>query len=180
MNKKYIILIILLFISSLFLSAPSLNGRLKVNNNSLILAKIKERNIENRVNKIKSMDFNKELLIEYIRLVDPSLCDIPIKQFIIETGWFSSTLFLEYNNIAGMKYPLVRQTTAIGIQLEHASYNHWTDSVDDYIHWKNYWKFKGYDTSNYYKFLKDIGYATSENYNNLLRSINLKLLEESV
>lgn len=172
---RKLILTVLLSMFTLTLLAPNLSEKMIVDRNSLILAKLREQAIENRILEIKeSEDFSKKLLIEYIQLVDPTLSDIPIRQFILETGWFKSTLFTKHNNLAGMKLPRIRQTTAVGQALGHAVYKHWTDSVDDYVHWKNYWKSRGYNTKNYYAFLKNVGYATFEGYERRLKSIKLK------
>jgi flagellum-specific peptidoglycan hydrolase FlgJ len=135
---------------------------------------LKEYIVRDRIREIKTMKFSMELLEEYLYLVDSSLMDVPIRQFILETGWFQSELFRLHNNIAGMKYPQIRRTTAIDTAMGHAKYKHWTDSVDDYIYWREHWKSRGYSTENYYQFLKDINYATSSNYEKLLKSINLK------
>lgn len=171
---KKLILTVLISINTLTLLAPNLSEKMIVDRNSLILAKLREQAIKDRIIEIEQSNFTLQLLKEYIQLVDPSLCNVPVKQFILETGWFTSQSFTKYNNLAGMKLPVTRETTAVGQALGHAVYEHWTDSVDDYIHWKNYWKGRGYSTKNYYVFLRNVGYATSKSYEELLKNIKLK------
>ena len=175
MKKLILILVLIPFLAE----APTLRGTEKDNMKNFIKSIIKEDEIRDRIREIKKMDFSVDLLEEYINLVDPSLMDVPIRQFILETGWFQSDLFKQYNNIAGMKYPRIRKTTAIGTAKGHAKYKHWTDSVDDYIYWRDHWKNKGYSTDNYYKFLKDINYAASCSYEKMLKDINLKEFERN-
>jgi uncharacterized FlgJ-related protein len=165
MRKLFLIISLLLAISHSTISMAV--------DNTMVLERMLKRQ---RIKEIKNSDFNIELLLEYVNLINSDFNDVPIRQFILESGWFRSQLFLEYNNIAGMKLPLVRTTTAIGKALGHAYYNHWTDSVDDYIHWRDYWKEKGFSTQYYYEFLRDIGYATSEKYEERLKNINLEKL----
>ena len=157
--KKYILLLVFLILSSKYPSKDCCE-----------LIDYKEL----RIQQIKNSDFSIELLKEYLKLTDSVKHDIPLRQFILETGWFSSELFLEYNNIAGMKFPKNRETTAIDDWNSHAVYSHWTESVDDYILWRNNYISKGYDTTNYYKFLKSIGYAEDDKYEMRLKQIKIK------
>jgi len=96
-----------------------------------------------------------------------------MKQFILETGHFRSKSFTKYNNISGMKLPRVRPTTAIGTGYGHAAYNHWTDSVDDYLLWQEYNKDKLASTNTYYQFLSKVGYAENSQYVKLLKRIQV-------
>jgi uncharacterized FlgJ-related protein len=153
--------------------APMPQGIVKESFERYYESRVKEFEIKDRITEIKNMKFTISLLEEYIDLVDPSLMDVPMRQFILETGWFQSELFTEYNNIAGMKYPYIRKTTAAGTALGYARYNHWTDSVDDYIHWRDHWMSKGYSTKDYYDFLKDINYSISSSYEILLKNIQI-------
>jgi hypothetical protein len=166
-------LFLLLLIMPLIVKAPELKGFLQVTLMRHYEYKIKEYEDTERIHEIKTMEFSLSLLKEYINLVDPSLMGVPLRQFILETGWFKSELFKGYNNIAGMKFPYVRKTTATGTAMGYARYRHWTDSVDDYIYWRDHWKSKGYNTENYYNFLSDINYSISPGYEKLLRDIDI-------
>jgi len=166
-------LFLLFLIMPLILKAPGLQGFAKEALMMHYESKVKENEVKSRINEIKTKEFSIPLLKEYINLIDPSLMGVPIRQFILETGWFQSELFTVYNNIAGMKYPYIRETTATGTAMGYAKYRHWTDSVDDYIHWREHWKSKGYNTDDYYDFLSDINYSASDGYEKLLRGIDI-------
>lgn len=174
MKKK--ILIFLFILISTISYAPNLSKKKRVERNSYYLAVLREKDIDERIKDIKNLEFSGTLLVEYFNLVAPELPDIPLRQFILETGWFTSESFTDYNNLAGMKLAVTRTTTATGEELHHATYDHWTCSVDDYVYWVKYWKSKGYDTSDYYSFLDEIGYATFKYYTQRLKNINLKRL----
>ena len=128
---------------------------------------------ELRILEIKRSEFDIELLKEYLYLTDTTGSDVPMRQFILETGWFTSGSFTEHNNLSGMKHPANRETTSIGEEMSHASYEHWTKSVDDYMLWRKNYTDKGYDISDYYKFLRDVGYSTSNKYEERLKQIKI-------
>lgn len=106
--------------------------------------------------------------IDYLDIHTP---DIVYRQAILETGEFTSELFLYGNNCFGMRLARVRETTAIGIWNHHASYRHWYDSVVDYKLFQNWYESKGYELSEYLVFLEDVGYATDNRYINKLKSL---------
>jgi uncharacterized FlgJ-related protein len=58
--------------------------------------------------------------------------DIMVAQARIETGWYTSKIFIHNKNLFGLKIPHKRSTTAIGEKNNHAYYNKWEDSVMDY------------------------------------------------
>jgi hypothetical protein len=63
--------------------------------------------------------------------------NIVFAQSLIETGHFTSDLLHMENNLFGMKFPVKRQTTSSGISNSgYASYEKWTDSVEDYFLWQ--------------------------------------------
>jgi len=130
--------------------------------------------------------------VEYLNILHVKNRDIIVRKAIIESGWFESYLTTEYNNIFGMCTPRLRQTTSTGVAFEktvsydstgtrpacsirysYAKFDHWTDSVDDLLMWQNYWEDRGFDTSNYYEFLHDLGYAYESGYVQTLKSINI-------
>jgi len=172
---KYL-LVILLVLTSLIGYSPNLCEYKRETEISLFLAKLREKEVDKEVQKIKESEFSKELLKKYMGLVYPNSSKVIIKQFILETGWFKSQSFLLYNNICGMKFPRSRATIATGKAMGHAKYEHWTDSIDDYMLWKEYHISNGEDTSDYYKFLNSVGYAEASNYIKILKRINLNRL----
>ncbi len=124
---------------------------------------------------IKSQDFTYDLFYEYLNLISIRNKNIVISQSILETNWFLSDIFLENNNLFGMKEPRIRKTTAIGTNRNHAIYKHWTCSVDDYKLWYRYVT-RNKEYENYYDFLLAMGYAEDVYYIPKLRAIKNKLI----
>lgn len=123
--------------------------------------------------KLESSKLTIQNLYRYMELIGVRDKKIVLRQIILESGWLRSSLTRRYNNLLGMKLARIRPTLASGQALGHAKFNHWTDSVKDYVLWRIYWENKGHNTSNYYKFLKHIGYAESKIYIATLKSINV-------
>lgn len=90
------------------------------------------------IREMKSTTFSVDNLVKYLKLKNAPDPKIMISQFIVETGWFKSKLFLRGNNICGMKLAHKRVTTATGEMFGYASFSHWTDSVDDFLLWLQY------------------------------------------
>ena len=97
--------------------------------------------------------------------------EIAFRQAQLETGWFTSDLFLNANNLFGMRYAQVRDTYASGEYKNHAEYKTWLSSVKDYALWQKWYIDRGHDITNYYVFLKKVGYATDKRYINKLKEI---------
>lgn len=169
LNNLFIIVLIICFFNINLVRAPQLRGALLTNKFKVIDTQIKIQELENS-------KFSKKNLIKYLELLEIDNKDIVLKQAILETGWFNSSLFKEGNNLFGMKVPKIRESVANGSYLSHAKYSHWTDSVKDYILWLEHWKSKGKDTTNYYVFLDSIGYAIDSKYINILHRVNLSRL----
>lgn len=162
---KKTLIIILLFASSLAAVCPPIPQYTR----DVFIFRVKKQVFENSV---YTMPLTTSLLYEgliYAGIKEP---DIVYKQAIIETGWFTSELFTDANNIFGMRMPRVRPTTAIGEYDYHAAYTHWYDSIKDYILFQDYYLNRGYSFSEYLLFLEDIGYATDTLYTSKLKSIS--------
>jgi hypothetical protein len=114
--------------------------------------------------------FSIELFREALTYAGIQQPDIVFKQAILETGNFTSELFLYGNNLFGMKLAQTRQTTAIGKMDYHARYYHWFDSVVDLRLWQDWYAGKSYDLNDYYTFLQQIRYATDKYYINYSRT----------
>lgn len=127
-----------------------------------------------RIKYIESSDFTPELLYEYIDLVGAPNKPILMSQAILESTTFTSDIFIENNNLVGMKFPVVRETLATGTNRGHAMYDHWTCSVKDYIIWYKYMS-RNKTYNNYLKFLSDVGYAEDPEYLNKLNNISNNL-----
>jgi len=88
--------------------------------------------------------FNEELFKEalsyYLECPDTAMA-----QAILETGNFTSDIFLQNNNCFGMRHPRQRETTSNGELNHFATYDHWTNSVKDYALFIKYYMDKGKD-----------------------------------
>jgi len=103
---------------------------------------------------------------------------IVLAQAKLESFNYSSRIFIENNNLFGMKEASVRITTAEGTQYKHARYKTWQESVLDYVLWQNRYGSKCKTEQQYYSLLN--GYAEDTNYQAKLKNIinknNLKEL----
>ena len=112
---------------------------------------------------------NLKLALELNELVSP---EIVIRQSRLETGNFKSELCVEHNNLFGMRLARIRPTTALGAtENNYAYYEVWYDSVRDMKLFQNWYQDKGRDLSDYYGFLKVIGYAEDPEYLNKLQCL---------
>lgn len=131
-----------------------------------------DRNMQLR--SFNTRSFSKEALLEYIKLHDSVYYKPIMQQAILETGWFKSGSFKNHNNLFGMKYANRRPNKITGKGLDHASFDHWSDSVEDYFLWREYkLKQKNLHISDYYVFLKQVGYAEATNYCATLKKIKV-------
>lgn len=122
--------------------------------------------------------FSQEALVKELKRLNVRFPEIILAQSILETGHFSSRIFIENNNLFGMKQARARSTTAVGTQLGHAFYDHWKQSVMDYALFQNAYMNKLRSEKSYLKYL-DKNYAEAENYDkNLLQIIEREKLHE--
>lgn len=86
--------------------------------------------------------------------------EIVVKQSILETGWYKCKYCsLSKNNIFGFRK-----------NKKYIEFENWVEGVAYYKNWQdNYYK-----GGNYYTFLKNIGYATSEEYLSKLKTVKLE------
>lgn len=95
--------------------------------------------------------------------------DIAYAQVLLETGHFSSEVFMQNNNLFGMKYPGSRETTATGTNLNHAVFDTWEDSVEDYKIWQQTYA-SGKSRKEYFAYLNEC-YSANDEYSSLLKDI---------
>lgn len=126
---------------------------------------------QSRAEYIRSQDFSQQLFREYLELIGLKHPEVVYQQAVLETGWFTHQRCTIYNNYFGMKKARVREHCQAGVWKKHATYRHWTLSVDDYKLWQDYWEGEAYDQTNYYSFLSNVGYATAANYVRILKRI---------
>ena len=68
--------------------------------------------------------------------------DIVIAQAYIESSHFKSPVWLENNNMFGMKEPKTRLTLCKGTNLNHGVYDNWTDCVKDRLIYESIYLYK--------------------------------------
>lgn len=113
--------------------------------------------------------FSEEALIEAIKQMKFKHPHIVLAQAKLETGHFQSRVFLENNNLFGMKIAWRRPTTAIGTHREHAVYSNWRESLIDYALYSAYYV-QDKDEEEFYEHLND-NYAQDPIYNVKLKNV---------
>jgi flagellum-specific peptidoglycan hydrolase FlgJ len=96
--------------------------------------------------------------------------EIVLAQAKIETGNFTSVIFIENNNLFGMKLPERRKTTAVGENRNHAKYTSWVQSLLDYKIWQDGMIHKTPTKRSYLSYLKR-NYAEDKNYIKKIKQI---------
>ena len=116
------------------------------------------RNIDNDLHIRKSKSVESMLpeltipnLIKEIRFQGIKHEEIVLAQAILETGWFTSSVCRNKNNLFGLTNPRTKQ---------YYEFDHWTESVKAY-YTKVQYRYKG---GNYLLWLRDIGYAEAPDY----------------
>ena len=114
-----------------------------------------------------------ELLYEVINVKNIKHPEVVFAQAIIESGHFKSPLFINKNNLFGMKVPKKRETTAVNKGNKgYAKYHSWDSSVDDYLLWQEFTlKNKNELTKTQYLSLLGKIYAKDKNYITSLKRV---------
>jgi hypothetical protein len=113
-----------------------------------------------------SEDNLKNLLLE----LNVRFPHIVLAQARLESGNFKSHMFLENNNIFGMKEAKRRPTTNKGTQNGHAYYENWKDCVIDYAFYQAAYLNSLKTEDQYYQYLS-ASYAEDPKYISKVRSI---------
>lgn len=113
--------------------------------------------------------FSKEKLFLEIDRYSFKYPDIVKAQAILESGHFKSPVFLQNNNMFGMRKAMVRITTAEGSNLNHAYYVDWKYCVADRALYEAQYLSK-LTREEYFSYL-DQAYAEGEGYSKLLKQI---------
>jgi hypothetical protein len=94
--------------------------------------------------------------------------NIVLAQAVLESGHFDSDIFLDNNNLFGMKKPSVRKTLATGENRGHATFRNWVDSVIDY---KLFQDQNGYSNLSVKDYMKKLGkeYCPGCDYENKIK-----------
>jgi len=81
---------------------------------------------------LENEDFSEEELIKLIKKLNFRFPEIVLAQAILETNYFSSSVFKEGKNLFGMKQAFSRVNISEGTKNNHAYYSNWKESVIDY------------------------------------------------
>lgn len=163
-QKRVPIWLIILFTITIF-SAGFISGSLTRHPNEVEKLFLPEEVIVERYNQKFSEDNLKSLL----QKLHVKNIDIVIAQSKIETGNFKSKVFLENNNLFGMRQARQRITTSTGTNLNHATYDNWQDSVIDYAIYQSTY-LKSFNRNEYLDYLQ-ANYAENPNYVKLIKQM---------
>jgi len=118
----------------------------------------------------RSDEFSKEKLVQMLKDLNVKQPHIVIAQSMTETGHWKSGIFLENNNLFGMKEAQRRITTAEGTNRNHAYYNHWRESVYDYAFYQCRYLGDIRNEAEYFQYLS-ASYAEDPNYIEVLKDV---------
>lgn len=115
-------------------------------------------------------NFSEEKLIKMLINLNVKFPHIVLAQSKLESGHYKSKIFIENNNLFGMKEARVRIHTSTGTQFKHAYYTNWRESVYDYAFYQCRYLSTLKTEKEYYTYL-DKSYAEANNYIHLLSII---------
>jgi len=114
--------------------------------------------------------FTEDRLIKEIDRLNFKFPHIVLAQSKLETSNYTSIIFLENNNLFGMKEAKVRLNLAQGTERSHAYYNTWQESLMDYaLYAATYLKTLSTEEQ-YYAYLEQ-NYAEDPKYVNKLKKL---------
>ena len=115
-------------------------------------------------------EFSEEKLVQKIKDLNFRYPHIVLAQAKLETGYFTSTNFVQANNMFGMKQAKARANTALRTERGHAYYDTWVESLYDYALYHNAYLNKLRTESQYYNYLSQ-NYAEDPFYVSKLKKI---------
>jgi uncharacterized FlgJ-related protein len=115
-------------------------------------------------------EFSEEKLIEKITELNFRYPHIILAQAKLESGHFKSTIFLENNNMFGMKEAKLRANLAKGTNRNHAYYETWQESVIDYALYYSSYLRSIKTEGEYFEYLRQ-NYAEDPTYVQRLKQI---------
>lgn len=114
--------------------------------------------------------FTEDKLIDKIDRLNFKFPHIVLAQSKLETGNFTSRIFVENHNCFGQKEAKVRLNLALGTQYGHAYYNNYEESLLDYALWYSTYADECKTETQLYQLLDRI-YAEDGSYSRKLRKI---------
>jgi uncharacterized FlgJ-related protein len=115
-------------------------------------------------------EFSEEKLIEKIDELNFRYPHIILAQAKLESGHFKSTIFLENNNMFGMKEAKLRANLAKGTNRNHAYYDTWQDCILDYALYYSTYLSDIKTEGEYFEYLRQ-NYAEDKTYVQRLKQI---------
>lgn len=157
--KPVTIFWILWVVIGIIMAVVSFTGNHKSNNDEVI------NHFSDSTSKSELMESVYDRIFQ-LRLEHP---DIVMAQCILESGEFTSDIFINGNNCLGMKVPGQRPTFAVGVYRNHAKFRSWHDCIADYALWQSVYG-RGLSDDAYLALLDRI-YAEDGSYAGKLKSI---------
>lgn len=118
----------------------------------------------------ESDEFHQDSLFNMLKHINVRFPHIVMAQSRLETGNWQSNIFLENQNLFGMKQARNRVSLATGTNAGHAVYQHWRESVLDYAVYQSRYLSQLRSEEQYYQYLAS-NYAEDTNYVNKIRNI---------
>jgi uncharacterized FlgJ-related protein len=129
---------------------------------------------ETRMLVLNSEDrFSEAKLKEYLVELNIKFPHIVFAQAKLESGNFKSTIFLENNNLFGMKVARRRPTTNKGENRGHAYFNSWRECVVDYAFYQAAYLNEIKTESQYLQYLRE-NYAENPQYYEKVKNLMQK------
>lgn len=114
--------------------------------------------------------FSEEKLVNKMKELNLKFPHIALAQSKLETNCFKSKIFVENNNLFGMKEAKMRVNTAKGTQHSHAYYDNWKESLYDYALYQSKYLSRIKTEQEYFTYLSQ-SYAEDSSYVTKLKSI---------
>ena len=127
----------------------------------------------------EELEFSEDALWELLDDLNVRYPHIVMAQARVETGHYKSKIFMENNNLFGMKCAAQRCTTHKGPMNGHAKYDSWQESVIDYALYQTSYLRKA-DTEDQYIEALGGSYAEDGNYMKLVSGQTDSVLEKYV
>lgn len=153
-----------ILIVCLLITVPTLSSKEAINVNSL-------QYLPELI--VSPVDYEQVILTNLWNLgVSIDFSYIILAQFKHESFNFTSNVFIEGNNMSGMKHPSIRKTLSIGTHRRHAKYHSIEDCIIDYVYYLEARKLPQHEVSieKYIKLLKNKGYF-EDDYDNYYKGV---------
>lgn len=107
-----------------------------------------------------------------IRELNIKYPELTLRMILLESGYLTSNLAVNYNNLLGMKVPKQRFTIAVGeTDSGYAVYKSYRECLIDFKVWQTRYT-KGMTKQQYIKYLNKV-YAPNQNYFQKLQGISI-------